>query len=66
MVFDRLVQMLETRMGVPEYNQCNYICNTRNLSKTVWDIFSSRSAVIGAGAQMASLASTWIQWGLNY
>lgn len=46
--------------SVPESSQGNYICKTRNLSKTILDIFASRPAVIGAGAQMAS---TWVQWG---
>jgi len=50
--------------ALPENKQGNYICNTRNLSRTIWDIFASRPAVIGAGAQMASMASTWIQWGV--
>jgi len=49
---------------VPESEKGNYICNTRNLSKTIWDIFASRPAVVGAGAQMASMASTWVQWGV--
>ena len=49
---------------VPECKQGNYICKTRNLSDTILDIFTSRPAVIGAGAQMASMASTWIQWGV--
>jgi len=50
--------------AVPENDQRNYICNTRNLSKTIWEIFAARPAVIGAGAQMASMASTWVQWGV--
>lgn len=50
--------------AVPENRDGNYICNTRNLSKTVWEIFASTPAVVGAGAQMASMASTWIQWGV--
>lgn len=50
--------------AVPENEKSNYICNTRNLSKTVWDIFQSRPGVIGAGAQMAAMASTWVQWGV--
>lgn len=50
--------------AIPENERGNYICNTRNLSKTIWDIFTSRPAVIGAGAQMASLASIWAQWGV--
>ena len=48
----------------PEVVQENYICNTRILSRTILDIFVSRPAVIGAGAHMASLASTWVQWGV--
>ena len=47
--------------SVPESSQGNYICKTRNLSKTILDIFASRPAVIGAGAQMAS---TRVQWGV--
>lgn len=49
---------------LPESVTGNYICNTRTLARTVLDIFSSRPAVIGAGAHMASLASTWVQWGM--
>lgn len=48
----------------PESINGNHICNTRILSRTILDIFTSRPAVIGAGAHMASLASTWVQWGM--
>ena len=49
---------------VPDNDGKNYICNTRNLKKTIWDIFTSKAAVVGAGAQMASMVSTWVQWGV--
>jgi hypothetical protein len=42
----------------------NHICTTRTLSKTIWGILHTYSAVIGAGAQMASIASSWAQWGI--
>jgi hypothetical protein len=50
--------------ALPESANGNYICTTRNLSKTIWDIYLSRPGVIAAGAQMASMASTWVQWGV--
>lgn len=49
---------------LPESVNGNYICNTRTLSRTIWEIFTSRPGVVGAGAQMASMASTWVQWGV--
>jgi len=49
---------------LPETVYDNYICNTRILSRAVLDIVASRPAVAGAGAHMASLASTWVQWGV--
>lgn len=49
---------------LPANRTGNYICSTRTLSRTVWDILESKTGVVGAGAQMASLASTWVQWGI--
>lgn len=49
---------------VPEKKQGNHICNTRTLYRTLREIYMLRPGVIGAGAQMASMVSTWVQWGV--
>jgi len=48
----------------PEVVQENHICNTRTLGRSILEIVASKPAVVGAGAHMASLASTWVQWGM--
>lgn len=49
---------------LPEPTKNTSICTTRTLSRTIEDIFSTKVGVIGAGAQMATLASIWPRWGV--